>query len=213
LIPSATHDFRAAWRLFKFRWRVLCCAVLALFATWALLEIIVIGVSLSAASLNLTVFGATINVILHLGFLVIFSGLLLGLHRIALDIVEGGDPSLSLLTYSIADGPAYLLALTLYWTMVAAGMLMVVPGVFVAVRYAFFGQILASKPISALAALREAASLAENRWRALFSLFLIAAALNLAGACLLGIGLMVSYPVTLLATTQRFCSLRREAEL
>jgi hypothetical protein len=55
-------------------------------------------------------------------------------------------------------------------------MLIVVPGVFVAVRYAFFGQILASKPISPLTALREAASLAENRWRALFCLLLISAA-------------------------------------
>jgi hypothetical protein len=117
---------------------------LALFATWALLEIIVIAVSLSAASLNLTVFGATVNVILHLGFLVVFSGLLLGMNRIALDIVEGGHTSWSLLTHSKADGPAYLLALTLYWTTVAAGMLMLmfVPGVFVAVRHAFFRHVL-----------------------------------------------------------------------
>jgi hypothetical protein len=107
-----------------------------------------IAVSKSVASINLTAFGATINVTLHFGFLVVFSGLLLGLYRIVLDIVEGGDPPLSLLTRSIADGPAYLFALTLYWTTVAAGMLIVVPGVFVAVRYAFFGQILASKPIS-----------------------------------------------------------------
>jgi hypothetical protein len=38
-----------------------------------------IAVSKSVASINLTAFGATINVTLHFGFLVVFSGLLLGL--------------------------------------------------------------------------------------------------------------------------------------
>src|SRR5258708_23816489 len=106
-----------------------------------------------------------------------------------------------------------MLALCLYLVAVAAGLaLLVVPGVYLAVRYAFFGNVLAARPASALDALREAAALSRDRWWMVFRLLLWVAALNLAGAALLGLGLLVSLPVALIATSSLFLSLQpREA--
>lgn len=199
-MPGAvsTH-LRIAWRLYKLHRRVLIPSVLVLFGSWACLELSVVA---------LHRLGVVLNVVLHLAFLILFSGLMVGLHRIALQALENAHaPTLKSLTAWLARGPSYLLALCLYLTAVAAGLaLLVVPGVYLAVRYAFFGHVLAGRPASALDALREAASLSRGRWWTLFRLLLAVAALNLAGAALLGLGLLVSFPVALLATSNLFLS-------
>jgi uncharacterized membrane protein len=154
-----------------------------------------------------------LNVLLHLAFLVVFSGLTVGLHGMALEAVDGHSPSLSSLTAQLARGPSYLLALWLYCTAVAAGLLLlVVPGVYLAVRYAFFGNVLAAQPASALDGLRGAGSLSRGRWWMLFRFLLVVAALNLAGAALLGVGLLVTFPVTLLATASLYRALAGQIE-
>jgi hypothetical protein len=79
-----------------------------------------------------------------------------------------------------------------------------------AVRYALFGQVLADRPGSALDALREAASLAQGRWWALFGSLLAVAVCNLAGAAMLGLGLLISFPVGLLATASLFRGLQQQ---
>ncbi len=201
---GVTTHLRIAWRLYKLHRRVFTLSVLVLFGSWVSLELSVVA---------LHRLGVALNVVLHLAFLVLFSGLMVGIHGIALQAVANGPaPTLKSLTASLARGPSYLLALCLYLVAVAAGLaLLVVPGVFLAVRYAFFGHVLAARPASALDALREAASLSQGRWWALLRLLLAVTALNLGGAALLGLGLLVSFPVALLATSSLFVSLRPPA--
>lgn len=200
-----TH-LRIGWRAFKPHRRVLILSVLVLFGSWVGLELAVV---------RLHRLGVALNVVLHLAFLVLFSGLMVGLHGIAKQALENGDaPTLNGLTGSLARGPSYLLALWLYCTAVAAGLLLlVVPGVYLAVRYAFFGHVLATRQhSSAIDALREAGLLSQGRWWMFFRFFLVVAALNLAGAALLALGLLISFPVTLLATSSLYRTLAGQIE-
>lgn len=195
----STH-LRTSWRLYKLHWSVFTLSVLVLFGSWVSLELSVVA---------LHRLGVALNVVLHLAFLFLFAGLMVGIHGIALQAVESAQaPTLESLTAQLARGPSYLLALCLYVAAVAAGLvLLVVPGVYLAVRYAFFWHVLAARPAaSALDALREAASLSRGRWWTLFRFLLTVAALNLAGAALMGLGLLVSFPVALLATSSLFLS-------
>jgi uncharacterized membrane protein len=107
-------------------------------------------------------------------------------------------------------GPSFLLALCVYLVATLCGLaLLVLPGVYIAVRYALFGYVIASRPVSGLEALRQAAKVSEGkRWR-LLGLLLIALGLNLAGAALLGVGLMISFPVSLLAAANFFRDLQK----
>jgi hypothetical protein len=57
-------------------------------------------------------------------------------------------------------------------------------------------------------ALRKAAALARGSWASLDALFLIAFLLNIAGMALLGIGLVISFPVSLLAIAGFYRSLQ-----
>lgn len=200
---ARTH-LRVAWGAFKLHRRVFILSVLVLFASWVSLELAVVA---------LQRLGVAVNVLLHLGFLILFSGLMVGLHEMALQAVAGHPPAVSTLTASLARGPSYLLALCLYLVAVAAGVLLLVaPGIYLAVRYALFGQVLAAENVSGLDAWRAAGSLSQGRWWMLFRFLLVVAALNLAGAALLGVGLLVTFPVTVLATSSLYRTLAGQGE-
>jgi uncharacterized membrane protein len=201
---SARPHFKLAWRAFKAHPRVFVASMLVLFGSWVTLELSVVA---------LQRFGAALNVFLHLAFLFLFSGLMVGLHRIALDVVDGGVPQLKRLFSSLDRGPAYLIAFCLYFVSVVVGLLLlVVPGGYVAIRYILFGQVLATQRVGALEALREAATLIRGRWWAMYRFWLAVLALHVAGAALLGIGLAISFPVSLLATSSLYRALQRESK-
>jgi hypothetical protein len=154
-----------------------------------------------------------LNVLLHLAFLVLASGLMVGIHSMAMEVVDGRMPHLKLLTASLERGPRYLLAFCLYFLSVVVGLLLlVVPGVYVAVRYALFGQVFATKQTSTLGALRDAGSLSRGQWWAMCRVLVAALALNLAGAALLGLGLVISFPISLLVASSLFRTLQHTLE-
>jgi hypothetical protein len=123
--------------------------------------------------------------------------------------IDGGIPRIVDLFGSLERGPAYLLALSIYCLAVTGGLvLLIVPGIYLAIRYCLFAQIITDTSASALAALRKAAALAHGNWAPLGALFLIAFLLNIAGMSLLGIGLIISFPVSLLAIAGFYRSLQ-----
>ncbi|HEU5245747.1 MAG TPA: hypothetical protein VFU09_01520, partial [Candidatus Udaeobacter sp.] len=85
---------------------------------------------------------------------------------------------------------------------------LIVPGIYLAIRYCLFAQIITDKSAGALAALRNAAVLARGNWLQLGALFLIALLLNVVGAAILGFGLVISFPVSLLAIAGFYRSLQ-----
>jgi uncharacterized membrane protein len=204
MTDSATLHFQNAWKMFRSDPRVFLISMLILFGSWAALEVAVVA---------LQRFGIVVWLILHLGFFVFFSGLMLGLHRIALETVSGKVPKLANLTALLGRGPTFLFAFCIYSAAVVVGLvLLVVPGIYVAVKYALFGQVLATTSTSALEALRDAAVLSDGRWWTLFPLLLMALLLNLAGLAFLGLGLLITFPVSLLATSDLYRSLRQPAQ-
>lgn len=200
--PIAPH-FRTAWKAFKSHPRVFVVSMLILFASWVALEVAVVA---------LHRFGLVVWLVLHLAFFVFFSGLMLGLHRIALETVDGKAPKVTDLTALLERGPTFLLAFCIYSVAVIGGLvLLIVPGIYLAVRYALFGQIIATRSTSAFAAFRDAAALSDGRFATVFAVLLIAFLLNLAGAAFLGLGLLITFPVSLLATSDLYRSLQRPA--
>jgi hypothetical protein len=58
-------------------------------------------------------------------------------------------------------------------------------------------------------ALRDAGALSRGRWWALGRLMALVIAFNVAGAALLGVGILVTFPVSLLALAAMFRALQR----
>jgi uncharacterized membrane protein len=195
----ATAHFRTGWRAFRAQPGVFVASLLILFASWAALEVSVIA---------LHRFGVVLDVLLHLAFLVVFSGLAAGLVAIALEVLSERKGSLETLFSLLARGPRVLLGACLYLLGTVAGLiLLVVPGIYLAVRWALFGMVLATRDATAVESLRAAGSLSEGRWPAMCGFLARVLLLNLAGAAVLGVGLLVTVPVTLLATGSLFRTL------
>jgi hypothetical protein len=198
-----TKHFETGWRLFRSRASVFVVSMLLLFLSWVVLEIAVVF---------LHRLGLAVWLVLHLAWLFLFSGMLVGLHVMALKSVDGEIPRVGDLFGSLECGPAYLLAFSIYYLAVSGGLtLLIVPGIYLAIRYCLFAQVITDTSASALAALRKAAALAHGNWAPLGALFLIAFLLNIAGMSLLGIGLIISFPVSLLAIAGFYRSLQPAA--
>jgi len=203
MADSCALHFQKGWKAFRSFPRVFIIAMLILFASWVVLEVAVI---------SLQRFGIVVWLVLHFAFFVFFSGLMAGLHRMAQNTVDGKTPILGDLTALLVRGPTFFLAFCIYLAAVLSGLvLLVVPGIYVAVRYAFFGQILAARSSPALEALRDAAALSEGRWWMLCVFLLLVLFLNVAGAAVLGLGLLITFPVSLLAASDLYRSIQRQS--
>jgi hypothetical protein len=195
-----TSYFQTSWRLFKSHASVFVVSMFLLFLSWVILEVAVVV---------LHRLGLALWLVLHLGWLFLFSGMLVGLHLMALKSIDGETPRIGDLFASLERGPAYLLALGMYFLAVSCGLaLLIFPGIYLAIRYCLFAQIITDTAASALPALRKAAALARGNWAPLGALFLIAFLLNIGGMAFLGIGLVISFPVSLLAIAGFYRSLQ-----
>ena len=196
--PSTAH-FRIGWRLFWARPGIFVMPLLVMFASWVLLEGLVI---------ELHELGVAFNLLVHAAFLVVFCGLAAGLAALSLDVLSGREARLETLFGSLRRGPRVLAAGLLYLVWVIHGLvLLVAPGIYHAVHFGLFGMVVATTEVSAWKSLGVAATLTHGRWGEACSFFLRVVLLNLAGAALLGVGLLVSVPVTLLATASYYRSL------
>jgi hypothetical protein len=192
---------RSAWAAFKPHWRVFVLAELIIFAAWVCLEVSVIATHR---------LGVAINLLLHLAFLVFWAGLMAGCHALALQTVDGAVPTIHSLRPLLPRGLSYLCASVLYGVAVVAGLaLLVVPGIYIAVRYSLFGYVIASGESSPLRAWRTANSLSDGCWWALFRVLIVLLLVNLAGLALLGVGVFVTFPVVLIAGAGVFRSLEK----
>jgi hypothetical protein len=190
--------FQIGWRLFKARAGVFVVSMILLFLSGIVVALLVLHRS-----------GFAIGLIILLAWLLWCSGMIVGLHVMALKSVDDRVPRVDDLFRSLALGPAYLLALTFYCAAVSLGFaLLIVPGIYLAIRYCLFAQIITDKSAGPLAALRDAAGLARGHYAQLGALFLIAFLLNAAGAAILGLGLAISFPVSLLAIAGFYRSLQ-----
>ena len=203
MADSCALHFRQGWKAFRSFPRVFVISMLILFASWVVLEVAVI---------TLQRFGIVVWLVLHFAFFVFFSGLMAGLHRMAQDTVDGKTPRLGDLTALLVRGPTFLLAFCIYLAAVVgrSRASRCSRNHYVAVRYAFFGQILAARSTTALEALRDAAALSEGRWWMLCLFLLLVLFLNLAGAAVLGLGLLITFPVSLLAASDLYRSIRQQ---
>ena len=178
-------------------------AMLVLVGSWVVLEVAVIA---------LQRFGLIVWGILHLAWAIAFASLNVGLHGIALKLVDGEPAHWADLFGFFSRAGACSLAFGIYFAVVLIGLaLLVAPGVWLAVRYGLFAHVLADNSLSGRQALHEAATLSSGRWAEVGMPLLVLALLNLAGTAFLGIGLLVTFPLSVLAGASLYRSLQRSA--
>lgn len=182
---------RFGWSSFRRRPGLFVAIFGTLLLSWAVLEVLVVA---------LQRLGPLVNITLHLLFLAFFSGLKLGFLRLALAAYDGSRPRYRDLFSRLASGPRFLAAGLLYLGAILLGLvLLLLPGIYLGLRLAPFGFLIAELDSAVGASFRAASELTRGSIPALLGFAATLLALNLAGAALLGVGLIVTVPVSVLS--------------
>ena len=137
------------------------------------------------------------------------TGLLtMGLITITLKIVDEREPVFMDLFANLEVLAYYVASAFLYCMMVVLGFfLLVIPGIYVGVRFQFFGYFIVDEKRGPLEALQQSAKLTRGRVLELFVFDLLLFGLNILGALLLGVGLLITMPMSWLALSFVFRNL------
>ncbi len=185
-----SYSFGTAWGLFKNNWRIMVGVALIIFA-----------LSATSASIErlLTEVGTSSLVVSLLSYL-LGAWLALGMIRMFLDIFHGRKPTIGVL-FSQAGLLLYFLgAVILYILMLLGGLvLFVIPGLFLAIKFYFFSIFIVDKELGPIESLKASWNLTKGHWWNVFGLMFLLVFFNLAGALALGLGLLVTVPVSWMA--------------
>jgi hypothetical protein len=190
---SMRRAFDFAWPTLKRRFGLFTAVLLTILAAWVVLEIVVIAGQR---------FGIVLWAVMHLAFLIFFAGVELGLLQMCRALRDGKDPVFADTFAHLSAGPKFLAAQILYLFLVAIGLLLlVVPGVYVGVRYALFGFCFAGGETNLLRCFQQTALISKGATASLLRVLAALLLLNVLGASLLALGLFISVPLSALIMT------------
>ncbi len=190
---SIRRAFDFAWPVYKEHSGLFAAVLLTMFGAWVVLEIVVITGQR---------FGIVLWVAAHLAFLVFFAGLELGLLHICFVMLDGGNPQFNDTFQHVAMGPKFLAGQIIYLLVAGVGLvLFIFPGVYFGVRYSLFGFCMANGETNLKRCFQQSAILSTKSLKYLLGILAFLLGLNVLGACLLGFGLFVTIPLSILMMT------------
>ena len=190
---SMRRAFDFTWPTLKRRFGLFTAVLLTILAAWVVLEIVVIAGQR---------FGIVLWAVIHLAFLIFFAGVELGLLQICRALRDGKVPSFADTFAYLPLGPKFLAAQILYLLLVVIGLLLLlVPGVYLGVRYALFGFCFADGETNLLRCFQQSALISKGATAGLLRVLAALLLLNLLGASLLALGLLISVPLSALIMT------------
>src|SRR5712692_5530917 len=172
------HAFDFAWPALKKRFGLFTAVLLTILAAWVVLEIVVIAGQR---------FGILLWAVMHLSFLIFVAGVELGLLQICRALSDGKVPKFADTFAYLPLGTKFLAAQILYLFMVVIGLLLLVlPGVYLGVRYALFGFCFADGETSLPCCFPQSAILSKGAAIGLLWILVALLVLNLlGGSCII----------------------------
>jgi hypothetical protein len=190
---SIRQAFNFAWPIFKKRFGLFTAVLLTIFGAWVTLEIVVIAGQR---------FGILLWAVAHLAFLILLAGMEVGFLQICLALSDGGEPKFFDTFAHLTLGPKFFAGQVVYLLMVVIGLLLLVgPGVYLGVRYALFGFCVAAGETNLARSFQHSAILTKGAKPHLLWVFVVLLVLNVFGASLLGLGLFITVPLSVLMMT------------
>jgi hypothetical protein len=192
--------FTFARKTYQSHYPLFIASMLTFFAAWVLLEITVI------AGQKL---GMILWVIAHLAFFIVFAGLEVGFIQIGLALVNGQEVSYSILFSKLASGGSFFIGQLLYLSICLVGfVLLIIPGFYWGTQYAMNGFCMVANSTNPTIGLQDSVQLSKKSNFSIFVFIIVIVFLNLLGASLLGVGLLVSVPISVLMKACVFKQLR-----
>ena len=199
-LPSIRKAFDFAWMMFKKQLGLFTAIMLTFFASWVVLEVIVVTGQR---------FGLLLWVIAHLSFFVIFAGMEIGLIRICLASHDGKQIHYSNIFHELHLGINFLFVQLVYFVMILFGfVLLIAPGAYLGTKYALYAFHFAEGHSNLKQSFQQSAVTSRGSWWFLFWFSVFIFLLNVLGASILGVGLIITVPLSVLMKTSIYCQLR-----
>jgi len=163
------------------------------------------------AALSFMSYGAgAIGTQVVLGLLV--SGISLGYIKLSIDMVDGKAPEFKELFSCFSLLLKYLIAAIIYTIVVAIGLvLFVIPGVIWAVQFGFYPYVIVKERLGPLSALRKSSTLTAGVKGKLIIFAFALLGINLLGVVALGIGIIITMPMSVIAAAHVFRQLEKHS--
>lgn len=141
-----------------------------------------------------------LSLLMHIAGWIVGIFIQMGFVKSALLITSGVKPGFNQLFANDKYFISYLVSNILYNLMVIIGLiLLIIPGVYLAVRYLLFQYFILDKDMGPIESLEAASRASEGKRGFIFWLSCVLILLNIAGALLLGVGLLITIPITILS--------------
>ncbi len=169
-----------------------------------------IGIFLLFGALSFMVYGAeAFGTRIVLGLLV--TGISLGFIKIAVDMADKKAPEFKELFSCFSLLLKYVVASALYAVVVAVGLvLFVIPGIIWAVQFGFYPYVIVKERLGPLSALRKSSELTAGVKGRLIMFALCLLGINLLGVVALGLGVIITVPLSLIAAAHVFHQLEKQ---
>lgn len=182
------------WDSFKKEWKLLLTVFIGVWVISAILS----GISGNLYESDASVAGVLVDILSY----VVNAILGVGLLRILLDVTDHKKASWRSLYTEHGKAWRYILATILYGLMVVVGLiLLVVPGIYLAVKFQFYAYFIVDKNMGVIESLKHSSKITKGSIMNLFLFGLICVALGLLGLLAFGVGLLVVVPVLSVAST------------
>lgn len=183
-----------AWELLKKEWKtLLIMAIVAGVIQWIPGFLARLMGDVAIFSFLLGLLGTVVGIFISLRWIVVLLRMVDGKEVKIEDLWEGWQDDTTMVVQ-------YFIASILFGLMVAVGMVfLILPGVYLALMFGMFAFALVDERLSAMESLTRSKELTEGVRGKLFVFWLAVMGINLLGALALGIGLIVTVPVTMLA--------------
>jgi len=189
---SITEAIKYGWSMFKQHYTLLAGLVLTVFAVGMGLDFISRGLSetSSLASFVLSLIGTAISIFVGIGII-----------YIALRLHDENTAKFKDIFKAVPFFWRYIGTSIAYAVTVLVGLiLLIVPGIYWAIKYSFYKYMLIDKNLGPIEALKESGKITHGAKWNLLLFFIVIMILNIIGILAMGVGLLISMPVTLMAT-------------
>lgn len=162
--------------------------------------LVFILISIVSSVVNLTMEGSAIALLVSIALTVVQTVFEIGFITIGLDIVDGKKPDFKdFYSHYPLFLPFFLTSLIFGILVIVGFILLIVPGIYLAVKYQFVSFVVVDKKLSYWTAIKKAGELTEGKWMQIFLFDLALVGLNLLGLLALGVGLILTIPTSFFA--------------
>ncbi|UCG53211.1 MAG: hypothetical protein JSW58_06555 [Candidatus Latescibacterota bacterium] len=154
-----------------------------------------------------------VEMLIAVGYLIAFAIVEIGIINVTLKFIDDGKAEFEHLVSEIPVLIKFVVALLLYGLMVGVGLLVLVfPGIYLAIKFGFFGYCVVDDKLEPLDALRASSKLTDGVKLDLFLFYLFLILIFVLGFLCFLVGVYVSWPVTRLAVADVYRHLRGQVE-